>query len=381
MHQTIRYLVVAAVVGLLWTQTSQALPTPAPPDFPANSYILVDHNSGQVLASSNPEKRVEPASITKIMTTYIVFDEIRNGELSLDDKVTISEEAWRMGGSKMFVEVGDQITVNKLLHGVITSSGNDATVALAEHVAGSESTFAQYMNQYAEEMGLDNSHFVNATGWPADDHYMSAHDMATMSSHLIEDFPELYAKYYDVKEFTYNDIRQHNRNSLLWTDESVDGLKTGHTETAGYGLAASAERDGMRLISVVTGTDSNNARTSANQSLLNYGFRFFDTYKIFDAGQEIAEATIWKGASDKLPLVADGAVYVTAPSDGRNKLTTNAALRSRIVAPVEQDEQLGILTIAYQGETVRKTPLYAAEAVPAASIVGRMMDEFWLLFQ
>lgn len=381
MQKTIANIVVAAAFSLLWTPSALAQSVPAPPDFPSTSYVLMDQQSGQLLASANPEKRVEPASITKMMTVYIAFDEIRNGDLSLNDKVTISENAWRMDGSKMFVEVDEQVTVNKLLHGIVTSSGNDASVALAEHIAGSESGFAQYMNQYAKQMGLENAQFKNATGWPADGHYMSAHDMARLSSHLIGDFPELYEKYFEVKKFTFNEITQYNRNSLLWTDESVDGIKTGHTEAAGYGLAAAAKRDGMRLISVVTGTGSNNARSSASQSLLNYGFRFFQTYKIFDAGHSVAQATIWKGASDQVALVADGAVHVTAPRDNREALSTSAKLPSRIVAPIEKGEKLGTLRVAYQGKTMQETPLYASEAVPAAGIIGRVIDELWLLFE
>lgn len=381
MHKTIRTLVISAATSLLWIHSALALPIPEPPDFPAHSYILVAHKSGQVLAGYNKDKPVEPASITKIMTAYIVFDEIRSGRISLDDTVTVSETAWRMGGSTMFLEVGDEVTVHKLLHGMLTASGNDAAYTLAQYVAGTADAFVQYMNEYADWMGLESTHFENATGLPEDGHVMSAHDIAIISSHLIDDFPKLYDKYFDQKKFTYNNITQYNRNSLLWTDKSVDGLKTGHTASAGYGLAASAERDGMRLISVVTGTGSNNARTSASQALLNYGFRFFDTYKAFGNGETIATATIWKGASDKLSLVAKNTVYVTAPTNSRDALTTSVKLPSRIVAPVKKGEKIGILQIAYQGEVLKQTPLYAAEAVPEAGFVGRMIDEFWLLFQ
>lgn len=381
MHRATRILCLSVILALAWISSASALPIPEPPNFSATSFILVDHDSGQVLAAKNAEKRIEPASITKIMTSYIVFDELDKGKLALDDKVTISEHAWRMGGSKMFVEVDKQVSVEKLLHGMITSSGNDATVALAEHLAGSEATFAQYMNQYASDLGLENSHFTNATGWPHKDHYMSAHDIARLSSHMIEDFPDLYERFFHQKEYTYNEIKQYNRNSLLWTDDSVDGLKTGHTESAGYCLAVSAEREGMRLVSVVTGTGSNNARSSASQSLLSYGFRFFETYKVFDAGHQITDVTVWKGAADSVPLVADGPVYATAPRDNRAGLSTSAELPGRIMAPVEKGQRMGTLKVAYQGEVVQEKPLYAAEAVPEAGIFGRLMDEFWLMFE
>lgn len=358
-----------------------ALPIPEAPSFPSHSYILMGHNSGQVLAASNPDKHVEPASITKLMTTYIVFDEIKKGNLALTDMVTVSEKAWRMGGSKMFIEVGKKISVDHLLQGVIAISGNDATVALAEHVAGSVDTFAAFMNQYAAKLGLADSHFVNATGWPADNHYMSARDMATLASALIADFPKLYARYFAQKKFTWNDIEQYNRNSLLWTDKSVDGLKTGHTQAAGYCLVTSAEREGMRLIAVVTGTDSENARESASAALLNYGFRFFETHLLFEAGKPISTVPIWKGAQPTLPIVADGAVYVTAPRGGIEAVTTAAALPARIVAPVQKGQELGLLKIAYKGEPLHQAPLYAGAAVPLGGIFSRLWDEFLLIFQ
>lgn len=381
MQKTIRNIAVAAAFSLFWAQTALALPIPEPPDFPATSYILMAHKSGQVLAAYHADKPVPPASITKIMTAYIVFDEIRSGRISLNDTVTVSKKAWRMGGSTMFLEVGDKVTVHKLLHGMITASGNDAAYTLARYVAGTADAFVQYMNEYADWMGLENTHFENATGLPAEGHVMSARDIAILSSHLIEDFPKLYDKYFDQKKFTYNNITQYNRNSLLWTDKSVDGIKTGHTKAAGYGLAASAERGGMRLISVVLGTGSNNARTSASQALLNYGFRFYDTYKAFSADETIATATIWKGTKDKLSLVAKDAVYVTAPANSREALTTRVKLPSRIVAPVKEGQRVGTLQIAYQGEVLKKTPLYAAETIPEDGFVGRMIDELLLFFQ
>lgn len=370
----------ALLLGVLGAP-AQALSLPQPPSVPAKAYVLLDHDSGQLLASANPDEPVEPASITKLMTTYILFDEIKSGNLALDDQVTISEQAWRMGGSKMFIEVGKQIPVVDLLRGMIIISGNDATLALAEHVAGSEESFAGYMNQYASDLGLTNSHFVNVTGWPAENHYMSARDIATLAGAMIRDFPDLYERFYQQKEFTWNDIKQYNRNSLLWTDPSVDGVKTGHTESAGYCLAASAEREGMRLISVVTGTSSNNARKSASSALLNYGFRFYQTYKLFDADKPITEIRVWKGDRDLLPVDAGGPVYVTAPRGGRDKLATTAEVTRNLVAPVEKGRELGTLNITFNGDPLHQRPLYAGTDVGAGGLFQSLIDEFWLLFE
>lgn len=376
-----RTLIFLALVLLTAPLSARDLPIPEPPSFDATSYILVDAHSGQALAAREPDKRIEPASITKLMTTYIVFSEIADGNLALDEKVTVSEKAWRMGGSKMFIEVGKQIPVEDLLRGMIIVSGNDATIALAEHVAGSEDSFAGYMNQYATDLGLENSHFTNATGWPHPEHYMSARDIADLARALIRDFPSMYAEYYRKKEFTYNEIKQYNRNALLWTDPTVDGVKTGHTESAGYCLVASAERDGMRLISVVTGTGSNNARKSASASLLNYGYRFFETYKLFDADKPISQVRVWKGAEKMLPVDAGGPVYVTGPRGARDKLSTRAALPARLAAPIEEGAELGKLEILFGDEPLDERPLYAAEAMPAGGIVRSLTDEILLLFQ
>ncbi|MDN5937044.1 MAG: D-alanyl-D-alanine carboxypeptidase [Salinisphaera sp.] len=371
----------AAPLLCAFATTAVALPIPQPPNLPADSYILVAHDSGQILAASNPDKRHEPASITKIMTAYIVFDEIASGNISLDDKVTISEKAWRMGGSKMFIEVGKQISVKNLLHGMITSSGNDATVALAEYLAGSVTAFAEYMNQYAAKLGLEGSHFVNATGWPAPGHYMTARDIATLSIDLIDKFPKLYHLFFEQKKFTWNGIEQYNRNSLLWTEEGVDGIKTGHTKEAGYCLVTSAKRADMRLVSVVLGTASDNARKSASAALLNYGFRFFDTHKLFDADTAITRVRVWKGAEQMLPITAQGAVYVTAPRGRADDLTTTAKLPARIIAPVKKGKKLGTLQVRREGQVLNNIPLYAGKTIAAGGMLRSMIDEFWLLFQ
>ena len=250
------------------TISSAAMPVPAPPELGASSYLLVDYYSGETLVEKNADERAEPASITKVMTTYVIFAELAQGNLALDDMVPVSERAWKMGGSRMFIDPSMQVSVGDLLKGVIIQSGNDASVALAEFAAGSEEAFAGVMNHYAEALGMSNTHFMNSTGWPDENHYTTARDIATLSAAIIRDFPEYYP-WFSEKEFTFNEIRQHNRNTLLWRDPAVDGLKTGHTESAGYCLASSANREGMRLISVVMGSSSENSRASESQSLLN----------------------------------------------------------------------------------------------------------------
>ena len=376
-----RLLYIAFLLVVSASAFAKPLPIPEPPSLDARSYILMDFDSGQILAAKNPEKRVEPASITKLMTTYIVFDELSKGNISPDDKVTISEKAWRMGGSKMFIEVGTQVSVDDLLHGMVTASGNDATVALAEYVAGTESTFADYMNQYGREIGLEDSHFVDASGWPHENHYMSAHDIARLLSAVIRDFPDLYTKYFNEKKFTYNGIEQYNRNSLLWSDDSVDGGKTGHTESAGYCLSASAKRDGMRTVAVVTGTVSNNARKSQTQALLNYGFRFFETGRLFDEGKEISEVRVWKGDDTMLPVVAKGAVDVSFPRGQRDTLTTSAELPSQLLAPIKKGERLGTLEVKYDSEVLAQVPLYAGKDIERGGIFRQLTDEVMMMFE
>jgi D-alanyl-D-alanine carboxypeptidase (penicillin-binding protein 5/6) len=373
------YLVFLLVISA--SALARPLPIPEPPSLDARSHILLDFDSGQVLAAKNPDKTIEPASLTKLMTTYILFDELKKGNIAKDDKVTISEKAWRMGGSKMFIEVGTQVSLDDLLYGMITASGNDATVALAEYVGGTESTFADYMNQYAREIGLENSHFVDASGWPHENHYMSAHDIARLMSAIIRDFPDLYAEYFGEKKFTYNGIEQYNRNSLLWTDDSVDGGKTGHTESAGYCLSASAKRDGMRTVAVVTGTASRNARKAQTTALLNYGFRFFETGHLFDEGKQISQVRVWKGDATMLPVVAKGAVDVTFPRGQRDALTTSAELPSQLMAPINKGERLGTLQVKYNDEVLSEVPLYAGEKIERGGIFRQLTDEVMMLFE
>ena len=295
---------------------------PAPPRVNAKAYFLIDHQSGHVLAERNADKKIEPASLTKLMTAYVVLFEIERGGISLEDEVKISEKAWRMGGSRMFVEVNTHVSVEKLLKGLIIQSGNDATVALAEHIASNEASFVELMNQHAERLGMNATHFNNSTGWPDKNHYTTARDLAKLSQAIINDFPKHYSTYKE-KEYTYNNIRQYNRNRLLWLDDRVDGLKTGHTEAAGYCLISSAKQNNMRLISIVTGTTKDDARIAASRKLLNYGFRFFETTLIHKANTEITNMRVWKGEEQQLSLGINEDLYITAPKGLRSEEHTS----------------------------------------------------------
>ncbi|MDQ7072703.1 MAG: D-alanyl-D-alanine carboxypeptidase family protein [Gammaproteobacteria bacterium] len=293
MFKTIQNTLILSLMLVVGIANAAITPNPTPPKVAAKSYILQDFASGRVIAEHNSDQRLPPASITKLMTAYVVSHELDAGNIKLDDEVLISEKAWRMVGSRSFIEVNTKVPVEALLRGMIIQSGNDAAVALAEHIAGSEETFAQMMNQYAQQLGMFNTNYRNATGLPDPDHYTTAKDIAILSTAIIRDFPDHY-KWYAEKEYTYNNITQHNRNKLLWRDSTVDGLKTGHTEEAGYCLAASAKRSGMRLISVVLGTRSENARTQETQKLFNYGFRFFETHDLYQAGHKVTSSKVWK---------------------------------------------------------------------------------------
>lgn len=352
---------------------------PAPPQLAATAYILLDAKSGKVLVEENPDERVPPASLTKMMTSYIAVEEIQRGNVGLDDEVLVSEKAWRMPGSRMFIEVGKKVKVEDLLRGIIIQSGNDASVAMAEHVAGSEEGFADLMNQYVSQLGMTNTHFMNATGLPHADHYASARDLATLAEHTIVDHPEYYG-IYSEKVFKYNGIEQPNRNRLLWRDSSVDGLKTGHTNEAGYCLVASAEKDGMRLISVVLGTRSEEARARETQKLLNYGFRYFETLSLYEAGAELTRNRIWKGVQDQVSLGVIDDIVITVPRGSRNDVKANLEVDTIIEAPVEQGQELGNLKIALNGETLVEQPLVALKPVEEAGFFARLWDAIKLFF-
>ncbi len=356
---------------------AQARPTPAPPVIGATSYLMIDAKSGRELASLKPDTPIPPASLTKLMTTYVVFHAIEDGRITLEDEVTVSENAWRMQGSRMFIEVGNRVSVKNLLLGVIVQSGNDASVALAEHVAGSEAVFAEMMNQYAQQLGMASTHFVNATGWPDDEHYSSARDLAILARALIEEFPEHY-KWHAIKEFTWADITQPNRNRLLWRDDSVDGLKTGHTEAAGYCLVASAERDGMRVISVVVGTASDKARIDGSQALINYGFRFFETRLLYKAGEEIARARVWKSANEYSPLGVMEDLYITVPRGAYDSLESVHNMPAVIEAPVATGQPLGEIKVSLDEEVLLQEQLRALTDNPSGSLWQRAVDTVML---
>lgn len=354
----------------------QALPDtmiPSPPSLAATSWLLMDANSGEVLVENDADEALPPASLTKMMTAYLVEREIDEGNISPQDQVRISENAWRTGGSRMFVQEGTQVSVDDLLKGVVIQSGNDASVALAEHIAGAESAFADLMNQQAQRMGMNNSHFMNATGLPNENHYSSARDLAILARHIIQDYPEHYGTYSE-KYFTYNDIRQPNRNRLLWRDPSVDGLKTGHTEAAGYCLVASAKKGDTRLIAVVMGTNSEEARAQETQKLLSYGFRFFETFKLYDQGAVLNEPRIWGGASDTLRLGVASDVYLTVPQGRRDDMTAKLNIQETIKAPVQAGQRLGTLEIQLSDQVVREEALIALESVEEGGFFKRIWD-------
>ena len=360
----------------------QTLPEPmipSPPTLNASSWILIDANSGEVLAEQNADKRLPPASLTKMMTAYIVEKEIDDGNINDQDLVTISKKAWQTGGSRMFIREGTQVSVENLLRGVVIQSGNDASVALAEYVAGSESAFAELMNQQAQRLGLQNSQFANATGLPSPGHYSSARDLATLAKHIIQDYPEHY-QIYSEKYFTYNGIRQPNRNRLLWRDASVDGLKTGHTEEAGYSLAASAKQGEMRLISVVMNTASEEARAQESQKLLNYGFRFFDTFRLYQRGAVINQSRIWGGAQDQLKVGVSEDIYLTVPKGRRDEMTAQLNLPETLEAPVQAGQQLGTLNVKLGDKVLMEQPLVALQTVEQGDFFKRIWDTILQFF-
>jgi len=379
-NKLIFFLFTMLCMAFAGAQQTAPLPVPKAPSTGAKAFIIQDFNSGRVLAESHSDERVEPASITKLMTAYVIFNELAAGNIALDDMVTISEKAWRTPGSRMFVEVDTQVSVEDLLQGIIIQSGNDATVAMAEHIAGSEDTFAAMMNREAGELGLTNSHFVNSTGLPDPDHYMTAADIARLASVLIAKYPEYY-KWYSQKEFTYNNITQYNRNKLLWRNENVDGIKTGHTESAGYCLVTSAKNDGMRLITVVLGTESANARVDASQALLNYGFRFFETHKLYEPGTQLASTRVWKGNVESVSLGLEEALYVTIPRGQYDSLDASMSINNQIIAPVPAGTALGTVQVKLGDTLVAEKELVSLSPVDEGSFWQRISDEALLYFE
>jgi len=353
---------------------------PAAPEVNATAYLVMDYNSGRILAEKDIDKRVEPASLTKMMTTYVITEELDAGNINLTDVVKVSEKAWRMEGSRMFIEVNKEVSVEDLLMGVIIQSGNDASVALAEHMAGSEQVFASVMNQYAAKLGMNSTNFTNSTGLPDENMYTTARDLATLAVAKIRDHPEIYA-WHAIKEFTYNGITQPNRNLLLWRDETVDGIKTGHTEAAGYCLVVSSERDGMRLISVVMGSEGMESRARASAALLGYAFRFFETQKLYSSSEILSTSKVWKGDTDTLNLGVNEDVWVTAPRGQFKNIKPVVELEPLITAPVSRNSVQGNIKIMLGAEELQTRPLVALESIEQGGIIDRLMDEVRLLFQ
>ena len=350
-----------------------ASPIPKPPNPNIKSYVLMDYDSGMIIASKNPALVLPPASITKIMTSYIAFLELDNQTLSLEDKITVSEKAWKTGGSKMFIEVGKKIRVSDILQGIITSSGNDASVALAEHISGDEETFSIYMNQIATNMGLKNTNYVNSTGLPSDQLYTSAEDVAVLSRNLIKNFPNRY-ELYSKKEYIFNEIKQFSRNKLLYVDDSVDGIKTGFTKKAGYCLVSSAKRANRRLISVVMGAKSPDQRTAISKSLLEYGFRFYETHKIFEKDNVVFNARIFDGEEQEIKLGVLEKQYISVPRRSIKKIKKTYIIDKNLTAPVSKGENVGYVAIELDNEVVTKINLYALEDIQLGGLYRRTLD-------
>lgn len=357
--------------------TTQAIP--APPQLAAKSYVLMDASTGNILVEHNGDERLPPASLTKLMTAYLATLDINRGQIKESDLVTVSENAWRTGGSRMFIQVGSQVSVDDLLHGVIIQSGNDASVALAEHIAGSEDAFADMMNTHAQRLGMINSQFMNATGLPHPEHYSSAHDMAKLARAIIYEDQAHYA-IYAQKEFFWNNIKQPNRNLLLWRDKTVDGLKTGHTDEAGYCLVASAVRDGHRLISVVFGTNSEQARAAETQKLLTYGFRFFETRTFYQQGVELAKSPVWKGAEREVKAGLAKDLALTLPRGQMDALKASMTLKPALMAPIAQGDVIGTVEVKLDEKVVHTADLIALEAVEEGGLFRRLWDSIRLFF-
>lgn len=372
-------IVFVLMLALTGKAMSQAVLIPSPPQIAGSSYVLMDPKSGRIIMEENSHERLPPASLTKMMTAYIVERELDEGRIAMSDMVPISVNAWKTEGSRTFVREGTQVSVEDLLRGVIIQSGNDASVALAEFVAGSEDAFVDIMNQQAQLLGMKDTNFENATGLPSPDHFSTAYDLAMLAQAIINDYPENYPLYAE-KHFTYNNIRQPNRNSLLWRDDSVDGLKTGHTEEAGYCLVASAKRNDTRFIAVVMGTNSSEARAQEIQKMLNYGFRYYESERLFQSGQELIEARVWGGQTDQLSVGMTEDVYVTIPRGSRNDLESTVDLDSVIKAPIKVGDELGRVKVSYNGEVLVDQPVLALTEVPEGGFFKRIWDAIKLFF-
>jgi D-alanyl-D-alanine carboxypeptidase (penicillin-binding protein 5/6) len=370
------------LLALSFNGLAAETPTPAPPTVNAEAYLLVDYFSGETLAEKEADRKVEPASITKVMTAFVIFKELEAGNLSLQDMVTVSDNAWRksMGTSRMFLEPRTQVPVEQMLLGMIVQSGNDASIALAEHVAGSEETFAEVMNAYAEKLGMTGTHFTNSTGLPNPEHYTTARDLVRLASAMIREFPDYY-RWYSQPEYTYNGITQPNRNRLLRLEEGADGIKTGWTESAGYCLLASVARDDRRLISVVLDSPSERTRTAASKALMSYGMRFFETHRLYAAGEEVTRVRVWKGDSETVALSTRDDLYVTVARGRYDDLSAVMNVQSPLMAPLPGDVAVGELQVSLDDESLITRPLYPSAPVPEGSIWQRLSDTVLLWFE
>lgn len=362
------------------TVTAKPFVTPSAPLLNAKSYILIDVNSGKVLAEKNSDEHLPPASLTKMMTLYVISKALQDARIHLTDNVRVSRDAWKIGGSRMFIKEGDQVSVEDLLKGIIVDSGNDACVAMAEHVGGSENAFTDIMNQQAQNLGMKNSHFTDSTGLPDPNLYTTAKDLAILGRALVSDFPQYY-DWYKQKWFTYNAIRQPNRNRLLWRDNQVDGIKTGHTNEAGFCLVSSAKRNNMRLVAVVLGEPSDSSRADDSEKLLNYGFRFFETHQLFKAGQSVTELSLYKGVTDKVKVGLTEDQFITIPTGQYQHLTVSIKVPTRLQAPIKKGDKAGDLIVQLENNVVSSRPLYALQTVETGGIYTRTKDSLRLAFQ
>ena len=357
---------------------AQPVVVPDPPQLAAKAWAMIDFDSGKLLAARNPDERIEPASITKVMTSYIVMREIKENRLNVNDSVFISQNAWKQEGSRSFVNVGTQVPVDILVKGMIIQSGNDSSVALAEKISGTEESFAAQMNAQAKKLGMNQTNFMNATGLPHPNHYTTANDIIKLAVAFIRDFPEEY-KIYSQKEFVWNKIKQTNRNRLLWQDESVDGMKTGHTQSAGYCLVASAKRGDMRLMTVLLGADSEKARAQETQKLLNYGFRFYETHRLYDPAQELTQVRVWRGALDQVAVGTELPIYLTIPRGHYEQLKPIMEIKPNVTAPLKKGDMVGTLTVKLAGEIVASEKLVVKTDVPTGNLFKQGLDQIRLL--
>lgn len=365
---------------LILSLSAVAEPAPPAPSVAVKSYVLLDMNSGNVISEQDAELRVEPASLTKVMTAYLAFKALAKGQLKADQVLPVSTTAWKAEGSRMFIEPNKPVTVDELLHGVIIQSGNDASIALAEGIAGGEEVFAQLMNQEAKRLGMNGTHFVNATGLPDPEHYTTAHDLSLLAAAMIRDYPEQYKRFYSTKEYSYNNITQPNRNRLLWLDPYVDGMKTGHTKSAGYCLITSAKRADTRLISVVLGAASENVRVTESQKLLNYGFQFYESKLVYKAGQAINQLKVWKGRDNQLDSTVAEDLFITLPKGEYSRVKATLTSQQPLIAPVTAGQRVGTIEFTLDGKVIDTQPLIAVKDVPIAGFFGRLWDTIRLWF-